>query len=41
MLARRPGRLLLLAPLLLNLLTQYRYQYDIGFQYSFGIAAFL
>ncbi len=40
-LARRPGRLLLLAPLLLNLLTQYRYQYDIGFQYSFGIAAFL
>ena len=37
----RPGRLLLLAPLLLNLLTQYVYQYDTGFQYSFGITAFL
>ena len=41
LMAGRPGRLLLLAPLLLNLLTQYVYQYDTGFQYSFGITAFL
>ncbi len=32
---------ILLAPLLLNLLTMYVYQYEIGFQYSFGISAFL
>ena len=37
---RKTGRYLLLAPLLLNLLTTYIYQYDIGFQYSFGIGAF-
>ena len=35
------SRLWLLAPLLLNLLTQYPYQFDIGFQYSFGTIAFL
>lgn len=35
------SRLWLLAPLLLNLLTQYIYQFDIGFQYSFGTIAFL
>ncbi len=34
-------RLLLLFPLLLNLLTQYPYQFDIGFQYSFGTLPFL
>ncbi len=37
----RPSRLLLLAPILVNLLTYYPYQYDIGFQYSFGVTAFL
>lgn len=40
--ARRPSRLLLLLPaVLVNLLTLYVYQYDIGFQYSFGSMAFL
>lgn len=41
LMTRKPSRLLLLAPLLLNLLTLYPYQYDIGFQYSFGVTAFL
>ena len=35
------SRLWLLAPLLLNLLTQYRYMFHSGFQYSFGSIAFL
>lgn len=35
------SRLLLLLPLLLNLLTEYGYQYNIGFQYNFGVTAFL
>lgn len=39
--SKKGSRFLLLAPLLLNLLTLYVYQYDIGFQYSFGISAFL
>ncbi len=38
---KKPSRWLLIAPLLINLLTYYVYQYDIGFQYHFGIAAFL
>ena len=39
---KKPSRLLLLLPMLvMNLLTTYVYQYDIGFQYSFGTAAFL
>ncbi|MBQ7689435.1 MAG: DUF2079 domain-containing protein [Clostridia bacterium] len=39
---KKISRLTLLFPLLLiNLLTVYPYQYDIGFQYSFGSAAFL
>ena len=38
---RRHGRFLLLAPVLLGLLSTYMYLYDIGFQYSFGVAAFL
>lgn len=38
---KRPSRWLLCAPLLINLLTNYLYQYDIGFQYHFGITAFL
>lgn len=38
---KKASRWLLCAPLLINLLTYYVYQYDIGFQYHFGIAAFL
>lgn len=37
----KSARWLLLTPLCLNLLTQYAYQYDLGFQYHFGILAFL
>jgi uncharacterized membrane protein len=37
----KPSRWLLISPVLLNLLTDYKYQYDIGFQYHFGISAFL
>lgn len=41
-LTRRYERLLLLIPyLLLNLVTDYQYQYNIFFQYGFGSAAFL
>ena len=39
--AKKPSRWLLLSPILFNLATQYLYQYDIGFQYHFGITAFL
>ncbi len=39
--AKKASRWLLLAPMLINLLTMYQYQYNIGFQYSFGITAFL
>lgn len=39
--SKKPSRWLLVAPLLINLLTYYQYQYDIGFQYHFGITAFL
>ena len=35
------SRFLLISPILLNLLTNYPYQYDIGYQYHFGILAFL
>ena len=39
---KKPSRLLLLLPaVLVNFMTVYVYQYDIGFQYSFGSAAFL
>ena len=38
---KKPSRWLLISPLLVNLLTMYVYQYDVGFQYSFGIIAFL
>lgn len=38
---KTPSRLILILPILLNLLTDYVYQYNIMFQYSFGIAAFL
>ncbi len=40
-LTRRQSRWLLLAPMLMNLLTYYQYQYNIGFQYNFGVTAFL
>lgn len=39
---KKPARLFLLCPLLLvNLMTLYPYQFDIGFQYGFGSAACL
>ncbi len=38
---RKQSRWLLMAPMLMNLLTYYQYQYDIGFQYNFGVSAFL
>ncbi len=38
---RKPSRWLLLTPMLMNLLTYYQYQYNIGFQYNFGVSAFL
>ncbi len=39
--SKKPSRWLLLVPVLLNTLTNYVYQYDLGFQYHFGITAFL
>ena len=39
--SKKPSRWLLVSPILINLLTNYVYQYDIGFQYHFGITAFL
>lgn len=38
---KKASRWLLVAPMLINLLTMYQYQPRIGFQYHFGIAAFL
>ena len=38
---KKPSRWLLAAPMLINLLTMYPYQPRIGFQYHFGVAAFL
>lgn len=38
---KKASRWLLIVPVLMNLLTYYKYQYDIGFQYHFGIIAFL
>lgn len=38
---KKISRFLLLTPILLNILTMYKYQPDITFQYSFGITAFL
>ncbi len=38
---KKVSRWLLIVPVLMNLLTNYQYQYDIGFQYHFGIIAFL
>ena len=39
--SKKPSRWLLIVPMLTNLLTYYKYQYDIGYQYHFGISAFL
>ncbi len=39
--AKKKSRLILILPILLNLLTNYAYQYDITFQYSFGISSML
>ena len=40
--AKKPSRLILLLPMVLvNLMTLYTYQYQIGYQYSFGSFAFL
>jgi len=38
---KKTSRYILIAPILINLLSTYRYQCDIGFQYHFGITAFL
>lgn len=38
---KKQSRWLLLAPILLNVLTTYKYQYSINFQYHFGITAFI
>ena len=35
------ARYILILPIFVNLLTQYKYQFNIGYQYSFSIAAFL
>ena len=35
------ARYILIIPIFVNLLTQYKYQYNIGYQYSFSIVAFL
>lgn len=41
LLTKKPSRMILVLPIMLNLLTDYSYQYDITFQYGFGIGAFL
>ena len=38
---KKQSRWLLIAPILLNVLTTYKYQYSFNFQYHFGITAFL
>lgn len=38
---KKPSRWLLVAPILMNMMTNYTYQYNIKYQYSFGITAFL
>lgn len=40
-LTKKPSRLILILPVFMNLLTDYHYQYDIKFQYNFGITALL
>ena len=38
---KKQSRWLLVTPILLNIVTTYKYQYSIGFQYHFGVSAFL
>ena len=38
---KKQSRWLLIAPILLNVVTTYKYQYSFNFQYHFGITAFL
>ena len=38
---KKQSRWILLTPILLNVLTTYKYQYSINFQYHFGITAFV
>lgn len=38
---KKPSRLILVLPIFLNLLTDYSYQYDIKFQYGFGITTLM
>lgn len=38
---KKPSRLILVLPIFLNLLTDYKYQYDIKFQYGFGLTALM
>ena len=39
---KKPSRLILILPMILiNLMTEYKYQYDIGFQYTYATVAFL
>ena len=38
---KKTSRYILLVPVLINILTNYAYMYDINFHYSFGISAFL
>ena len=42
LMTKKPSRWLLIAPLfVINLISDYQYQYDLGFQYSFGSGALL
>ena len=42
LMSKKPSRWLLIAPLfVINLISDYQYQYDLGFQYSFGSGALL
>ena len=38
---KNPSRWILIAPILLNLSTNYSYQYNVNYQYHFGVSAFL
>lgn len=38
---KKLARYILILPVFVNLVTQYKYQFNIGYQYSFAIAAFL
>ncbi len=40
-LTKKCSRWILALPILMNILTMYTYQYNINFQYSFGVSAFL